>query len=378
MMNVFESRNGNQLYPRMLRTVLSKGRTVSPRGLRTRELYPAITIIRNPRERVLTVSGRGGNPFFLVAEALWILAGRGDVDFITYYNSKMADYADKGYSGFHGAYGKRMRAYGEYKNGASLCCTVAPVDQLAAVYKKLRKDKHTRQAVMSLWNPYFDNGIRTKDIPCNNLSMFKIRDSRLHLHQVIRSNDLNKGLFPTNLMQWSMVQEVLAGWLSVEVGELLFFSDSLHVYDSDEITKKVLRQKSSFDVYEHVKPLDARLPKPEFDKVLRAIMHDESLMRNGRLSDYQRLTRWKTRALLHDKPFWLSLWKILGIWSLRKKGLEEQALDLALSIEAPDLRISVLEYMYRNSKNPLLYGYALAALPKPIHNYVIHNRGVSE
>lgn len=362
MINVFEGRNGNELYPKILKQVYLKGKTVSPRGLRTKELYPAVTLIRNPKERFLTVLGRGGNPFFLCAEALWILAARGDIDFITYYNSKMANYADKGYSGFHGAYGQRMRSYGVYKNGTVLSCGRQPVDQLVEVYKKLVKDKDTRQAVMTFWNPFFDNGIRTKDIPCNNLSMFKIRNGKLHLHQIIRSNDLNKGLFPTNAFQFSIIQEVLAGWLNIPVGELLFFSDSLHIYDADKTTENVLRHRNKrFDIYRYVEPLDARLPKAKFDFVLAKIMKDEAEMRLGNFSSIG-LTMY---------PFWNSFWKTLRAWCLRKHGLERDALNIVLTIEAPDIRAAVLEYMYRNTKNSLLYTpVQRLSIPEPVKDYI--------
>lgn len=75
---MFEGRNGNKLYKRILGSILAEGSEVSPRGLKTRELYPVITVIERPTERLLTIPHRNINPFFLVAEGLWILAGRGD------------------------------------------------------------------------------------------------------------------------------------------------------------------------------------------------------------------------------------------------------------------------------------------------------------
>ena len=48
----------------------------------------------------------------------------------------------------------------------------------------------------------------------------------------MRSNDLHRGT-PYNLIQFTTLQEVMAGWLGVELGEYLHFADSLHVYERD-------------------------------------------------------------------------------------------------------------------------------------------------
>ncbi len=56
----------------------------------------------------------------------------------------------------------------------------------------------------------------------------------------MRSNDHFRGL-PHNLIQFTTVQEVLAGWLGISLGSYHHYSDSLHVYESDG------------DVYERIK-----------------------------------------------------------------------------------------------------------------------------
>ena len=62
--------------------------------------------------------------------------------------------------------------------------------------------------------------------------MPKIRDGTLEWLQVIRSNDMVLGV-PHNFVQFTSMQEILAGWLGVECGSYTQISDSLHVYDSD-------------------------------------------------------------------------------------------------------------------------------------------------
>jgi thymidylate synthase len=48
----------------------------------------------------------------------------------------------------------------------------------------------------------------------------------------MRSNDLFKGL-PYNLIQFTTLQEIIAGWLRIEVGSYNHISDSLHLYESE-------------------------------------------------------------------------------------------------------------------------------------------------
>jgi thymidylate synthase len=62
--------------------------------------------------------------------------------------------------------------------------------------------------------------------------MLKIRDDKLHWTQIMRSNDLFRGT-PYNFVQFSVLQEVLSGWLGVKLGTYTHLSDSLHVYERD-------------------------------------------------------------------------------------------------------------------------------------------------
>jgi thymidylate synthase len=57
-----------------------------------------------------------------------------------------------------------------------------------------------------------------------------IRDNRLEWLQIMRSNDLIWGT-PVNFVQFTCLQEIMAGWLGVNVGNYVHLSDSLHVYE---------------------------------------------------------------------------------------------------------------------------------------------------
>ncbi len=56
----------------------------------------------------------------------------------------------------------------------------------------------------------------------------------------MRSNDLFRGV-PYNFVQFTSLQEIIAGWLGIGVGTYNQVSDSLHVYDRDakNVTRSV-------------------------------------------------------------------------------------------------------------------------------------------
>jgi thymidylate synthase len=83
---------------------------------------------------------------------------------------------------------------------------------------------------MTIYDPRQDNA-PGKDIPCNNWIHFQSRLGQLHMHVVIRSNDLMWGWSGINAFEWSALQEIVAGLVGVEVGELHFSISSLHLYD---------------------------------------------------------------------------------------------------------------------------------------------------
>ena len=92
---------------------------------------------------------------------------------------------------------------------------------------------------MEIWNPKFDLGHVTKDLPCNDIVMLKIRDGKLITTIGNRSNDLHWGL-PTNVFQFSFLTELMAASLGVELGTQTHNSQSLHIYEWNDIAVKML------------------------------------------------------------------------------------------------------------------------------------------
>lgn len=225
--------NPSQIYVNALAALLRDGKEYAPRGKKIKELRPVIIEFHDPRKRVTFVKGRVINPFFQLAESLWILQGRSDVKGLTPYNASIAQFSDNGIN-FNAPYGERLRKWGVNKASNT---SINPIDQLRDCYEKLKADPETRQAVAFIGNPHFDSSKYTlkggKDIACNLNIKFKIRDGALDITVDNRSNDLHWGTFGANLCQFSTIQEAMASWLGVEVGTYFQEPDSLHIYLDD-------------------------------------------------------------------------------------------------------------------------------------------------
>ena len=209
-MQVFEGQNATQLYREELYAVWESGEKVSTRGFDTLELLNAATMIQSPQDHCVLVPGRRWNPWVALSEALWILAGRSDIAPLLPYNKRIAEFSDDNNT-LYGAYGPRIGT------------------QLTDVIQRLQADPNDRRAVISIWERR-DLTANTKDPPCNDMIMFKLRRNKLHMTVLNRSNDLHWGLYAVNLPTFGLLQEYIAACLGCELGFQTHVSNSLHIY----------------------------------------------------------------------------------------------------------------------------------------------------
>ncbi len=188
------------------------------------ELLHTFLTIEDPRQRWVVSRAPMINPAFAIAEIVWILKGRNDSKFLNYWNSNLPSYAGQTDS-YHGAYGYRLKRNLGF-------------DQIENAFLALKNNSTSRQVVLQIWDSKLDlpdtDGVpRDPDIPCNIVSMLKIRNSKLEWMQVMRSNDIILGL-PYNIIQFTTLHEIMAGWLDLELGTYNHLSDSLHLYKANE------------------------------------------------------------------------------------------------------------------------------------------------
>jgi len=179
---------------------------------------PLMLTYQHPAERVLFWPERDANPVFHVMESLWMLAGRNDLAFVEYFNSRMANFSDDGKK-LNGAYGHRWRnRFG--------------VDQLPSIIRHLSKNSESRRAVLQMWGTQEDLLLvdTSKDVCCNTQAYFDVRQGRLNMTVCNRSNDFIWGMCGANAVHFSVLQEFIARALNAEVGVYRQFSNNAHIY----------------------------------------------------------------------------------------------------------------------------------------------------
>lgn len=223
-MDSLTKKKAQELYTPELHLLDTYGKVVGTRGRETREILDFVSVVEEPWHHCILIPSRRWNPWLAMSEALWILAGRNDTASLLPYNSHINDYSDDG-AHMYGAYGARI--FGQ-------------IDELI---ERLRKDPNDRRAVLQIWDRD-DLTVESKDPPCNNTVYFKLREEKLHMTVICRSNDIHFGLFAVNLPTFGILQEYIASRLGVGIGNQTHLSNSLHVYTDDkravEITDRML------------------------------------------------------------------------------------------------------------------------------------------
>jgi thymidylate synthase len=236
-MRIYSGAGIGDFYYLLLRDLFANGFKTNPRGRICLTMpEPVVLTYEEPGACLMSIPGRKFNIFFALEEVLWILAGSGNVDWISFFNENMRNFADPGHPGFHGSYGLRMRhwnAGGSHRERwDNERLGISEIDQIQAAASKIVGDPDTRQAVISLWDPARDNIDVSRDFPCNNLVYLNQRSGVLDLSVVIRSNDLIWGT-PYNAIQFTGLLALLAGMTHLKMGKITYFVNNLHIYIDD-------------------------------------------------------------------------------------------------------------------------------------------------
>lgn len=221
-MTVIYTGSSGEIYRQQLKDLL-EAPEVTVRGRPTRELLNVVTELKSPLEMVQSVPGRRWNPWLALSEGLALLAGTDRVDLLKPYNKRIVKFSDNGVT-LYGSYGARI--YG----------------QIVPLLNRLLIEQTDRRAILQIWDAH-DLVAETKDPPCNDMVMFKVRDELLHMTVINRSNDLHWGLYAVNLPEFGMLQQYLANKLEVGLGQQTHFSNSLHIYldgPQAEITERMM------------------------------------------------------------------------------------------------------------------------------------------
>lgn len=335
-MNVIYARNVNDALVKGVKLIKALGRNIDPRGMMTLEVpTPVATVYQNPCERVLLYPERDANPFFHFFESLWILAGWQDVKFLAQFNSKIAEYSDNGVV-FHAPYGFRLKyAFG--------------TDQLQKAVDMFKHDHRTRRVALQIWDTNLDLGADSKDIPCNDFIMLKLRNSLLNMTVCCRSNDIIWGCYGANAVQFSVLLEYLAAKIGCHVGTYTQISDSFHAYVDQDAWKRCADLEVAQPYEDHPSRKDECVRS--FPLVRNADAFDAELFRF--LHDMEdEMVRMFPHYVYVNSFFPCVAIPMYRAWTLyKKKDMEGAIQTLEDECQASDWRKAGTEWLQRRIKN---------------------------
>jgi thymidylate synthase len=273
----------DDLMRRVYEKLLNSKNRINPTKGPATEISGVLLKIANPRMR-LSRTEKKGTLFSCLGELLWYLAGSQDVRFISYYLPHYKQYSDDGKT-IYGAYGPRM-------------CSKVGFRQIDNVINLLKKKSESRQAVIQLFNAS-DIVEAHKDVPCTCTLQFLIRQRRLNMITNMRSNDAFLGL-PHDIFAFTMLQEIIARTLSVELGTYKHAVGSLHLYDENRNSAQQFLDEG-WQLKVPMPPMPVGDPWHAISVLLSA----ESKIRRGQEINFD---------TLKIDPYWADLVRILQIF----------------------------------------------------------------
>lgn len=268
----------------------------SSRG-KNREIIGTTLRLTNPRAR-LSHTDKKGRIFSGLGELIWYLAKTDNIEQIAYYIPPYKKDVDDGR--IYGAYGPRIFA-------------MRKLDQWESITALLRDRSSSRKAVIQLLNAE-DVASGKKEIPCTCDFQFMIRAERLHMIAHMRSNDAFLGL-PHDVFAFTMLQEILARKLGVELGEYIHMVGSLHLYEKNEEDARLyINEGWQSTVTAPMQPMPMGDQQAAIDEVVNA----EALIRNGHPVDL---------GALRLEPYWENLVRLLQIFQ-HQKSRNENGIEL--------------------------------------------------
>lgn len=212
-MATLELQTGYAGYSNVLELVRRVGRPRAPREEKT--LDAGVTTLRlfSPFSALPVNQGRRLNPAIAAAEAAQLVGAWTNPGLMVRISKNFARFRSAA-GHFHGAYGRRVST------------------QVTQAVRKLRADRSTRQAVVTLWDPHLDNIPGEPDYPCTVGFNLAEVDGELTMNVIMRSSDVWLGL-PYDLFQFTQLQLTVAHALNLPAGPFTLTTWSLHMYERD-------------------------------------------------------------------------------------------------------------------------------------------------
>lgn len=247
-------------YQKLLKEIMEDG--IEETNERTKHkvrALPGKTIEINPEDGFPILTLRRIPVRLFTAEQVWFLTGsRRPSEFLNKFTKIWDDFTNVD-GVISTAYGYRWRHhFGR--------------DQIGLLIKMLEKEPSSRHGVILMWDPSNDglsSTFKKANVPCPFTFTVNIIGGKLHLHLIVRSNDMILGA-PHDMAGFALLQRILAARLGVKVGKLTYSISNAHIYGIHfDAAREIIKRKNTH------KPLLLEAQKNWFERAEKA---DEKLV----------------------------------------------------------------------------------------------------
>lgn len=206
-------------YKEAIRQIMDDGFDIpNPWSGRVTRMVPGVTLRVDVGESFPLLTLRKIPLKLFIAEQVWYLMGENNPTWLQQFTKIWDDFLEDDGT-VQAAYGYRWRHhFGR--------------DQIDGLVDHLTQNPASRHAVVITWDPAQDGlGVDPKkNLPCPYSFTVNIAGDKLHLHNIIRSNDMMLGC-PHDVAGFALLQCILAERLGVKPGIYTHSISNAHIYD---------------------------------------------------------------------------------------------------------------------------------------------------
>jgi thymidylate synthase len=166
----------------------------------------------------------------LLHEVLWYLSGEDHIRNLRQHTKIWDAWADED-GNLETAYGYYWRHFPSAQKDKNGHWQIKEVDQIQYVIDEIMRNPSSRRLVVSAWEP--GNATTSKLPPCHYSFVFNVNSGKLNCHLTQRSGDIALGI-PFNLAAYSLLTQVIAQQVGLELGEFAHTIIDAHIYIAPE------------------------------------------------------------------------------------------------------------------------------------------------
>jgi len=207
-------------YKNAIAQIMQEGIDIpNPWSGRVVRMVPGVTLRVDVGESFPVLTPRKIPLKLFIAEQVWFLMGENKPTWLQQFTKIWDDFLEDNGT-IKAAYGYRWRHhFGR--------------DQMESLVDHLSENSASRHGVVVTWDPS-DDGLGVddkKNLPCPYTFTVNIAGGKLHLHNIVRSNDMMLGC-PHDVAGFALLQCVLAEKLGVKPGIYTHSISNAHIYDN--------------------------------------------------------------------------------------------------------------------------------------------------